>query len=793
MTDLLPRIRASFDEGWRFQLGEAPSAQCLDYDDSAWRRLDLPHDWGVEGGMDQNAPAGAKGGFLPTGVGWYRKEFRFDPAWADRGVFVEFDGVYMNADVWINGRHLGKRPYGYMGFEYELTPFLRAEGKNVLAVRVDNSYHPNSRWYTGSGIYRHVWLTAADKTRIAHWGLYATTPEVSAERATLRARTEIHNGAGAARTVSLRSVLMDSNGRAASETESKLTIAAGETAVFDQSMAVERPALWSPDSPNLHTLRQILSDNGTAIDHLDTAIGFRWLSFDPDSGFACNGKPEKMRGVCEHHDAGCVGAAIPDGVVERRLRILKDMGCNAIRTSHNPPSPVLLDLCDRMGFFVMDEAFDKWREGPNGYPGNFEQWWRRDLSDFLKRDRNHPCVVLWSVGNEVQERGKPEGAALAREMVAQVHAEEPTRLVTCGCNSIEICNQSGFAQAFDVAGYNGGGGSVFQYESDHRRFPKRIFVATEVPHSLATRGEYRSLSWNRDSKQKPEPPKWPVPDLTAKEVFPETGPQYCSSYDNASVRISARDAWRLTRDYPFMTGEFRWTGFDYLGETPGWPLRSYNYGVIDTCGFPKDTYFMYRSQWNPAPTLHVFPHWTHPGKEGVEIPIVCYSNCETVELFLDGRSLGERSMAGRMDLVWLVAYAPGEIRAIGKTGGKTILETAIRTAGPAASVKAICDNTKLRADGRDVAHIEASIVDAAGVVVPNSAHRVRFSVEGPARLIGVDNGDPASREPLKGRSVPAFHGLCLAIAQAEKKAGAIAVAVESDGLAPAQIRLMAEE
>jgi len=783
---MIPNAAASsrrmlFDADWLFHLGDLEGAHAPGLDDGRWRRLDLPHDWSIEGAIAEDNPCGARGGFFPGGLGWYRKRFDAPEAWAGKAVAIEFDGVYWHSDVWINGRHLGHRPNGYVSFRYDLTDHLNIGGPNVLAVRVDNSRQPNSRWYTGSGIYRHLWLTVTDRLHVGHWGISITTPEVRDDAATVAVGAAVRNETDAAAAVTLRSTVLDPSGQAVAEAVSTEELLAGGEDNFEHVMAIPAPALWHPEAPNLYTLRSEVLRDEAVVDAVETPFGVRSAVFDPDRGLLLNGRPLKMRGVCEHHDAGCVGAAAPDAVLARRLRILKDMGCNAVRTAHNPPSPVLLEMCDRMGLLVIDEAFDEWvtAKTPHGYSTLFEPWWHRDLGDWILRDRNHPCVILWSVGNEVREQFTPAGVEIARQLVDAIHRLDPTRPVTCGCNWREG-EEVWIASEFDVVGINGGGGGCFQYANYHRDNPGWKLYASEVPHTLQTRGVYQSVSHYRDKN--PHGGVRKTPDLAEPEVFGGIDPNYRSSYDNAYVRVNCRDSWAATREHDFLAGEFRWSGFDYLGESIRWPCRCWNFGIIDLCGFPKDSYYFYQSRWTADPMVHILPHWTWPGKEGVAIPVVAYSNCEEVELLLNDHSLGRKSMAGKMDLTWRVPYQPGTLEAVAYNAGQAVAEKRYATAGPPAAVRLTPDRRAIAPDGRDVVHVTAEIVDAAGNMVPHAEDRVHFDVTGPGRIIGVDNGNPIDHDPVKADHRKAFFGLCLAIVQSTGQAGAVTIAATSGAL-----------
>jgi beta-galactosidase len=706
------------------------------------------------------------------------------PAGANgKRVFIEFDSISMNGEVWINGHRLGKRPYAYLSHHYDLTGHLDPAGDNVLAVRVDNSLQPSSRWYTGSGIYRHVWLTQTDPLRVAHWGTQVSTPVVDEHRAVVAVATTVRNDHDAAKQVSVMQTIVDAGGKSLTATWKNADVPAGARVVLNQELEIAKPALWSPESPALYTVRTVVRDGKRVADRHDTPLGIRTVRFDPDEGLFLNGKSVIMKGMCNHHDLGPLGAALWDDALERRLRMLKEMGCNAVRTAHNPPCPELLHLCDRMGFLVINETFDEWRRGwafengtlvasrtnkgkaRYGYNRIFDQWAERDLTDHLRRDRNHPSVIMWSIGNEVpeaQKHGEVETVKWLRELCRKL---DPTRPVTLGCNFMAGANETGFPEFLDVVGYNGGGGSCFQYEADHTRFPERRIYASEVPHSFQTRGEYRTRSRYREPKHQP-------PHLTEEELFPETDGYYESSYDNAGVRISARDSWRLTKTLPFVAGEFRWTGFDYLGESGGWPRVIGNFGIIDICNFPKDTYFFYQSQWAGTPVAHLLPHWSWPGREGVPIPVWCYTNAERVELFLNGESLGHRGFTKENDmhLEWLVPYAPGELKAVASRDGEVVATSIRRTAGAPARIALDADRTGLERGGRKLSYVTVRIEDADGNVAPKAANWVKFSVSGPGRLLAVGNGDPLSHESFQSTTVRTFNGLALAIIASDPEA-----------------------
>lgn len=793
------RERWCIDREWRFSTGDFPAARGTTFDDAEWRLLDLPHDWSVEATTHPDFPTGSSGGFFPGGLAWYRKTLDIPTDLGDRRVLIEFDGVYMNSEVWCNGQFVGRRPYGYSSFCYDLTPYVNPGEPAVLAVRVDNSRQKNSRWYSGSGIYRHVWLTLASPVRVAHWGTFVTTPRVSAKSARVECEVTVLNQRADEAEIDIGGTLIGPDGtEVGSSPPVPCRVAGGESAEATLAFEVTHPQLWSPDSPALYTVRATVASAGTVVDEVPTPCGLRTLRFDAETGFSLNGESLKMKGVNEHHDAGCLGAAVPDDVVRRRFRILKEMGCNAIRVAHNPASPTFLDLCDEMGFLVVEDAFDEWRAGktPFGYQLYWDQWWERDLVDMIRRDRNHPCIALWSVGNEIKElrKGRPEGGVILRELREVCHREDPTRLMTCGCCNSRTTLAAGFGSLMDVFGYNGGGGGCFDYEKDHATYPDMPMFASEVPHTLQTRDVYRTRTWYRDLVRNPNVERIDVPPLTDEEVFTEFDPHYQSSYDNAMVRISAIDSWRRTRDLPYVCGEFRWTGFDYLGECYAWPAKSWNFGVIDLCGFPKDTFHFYRSQWTDEPMVHLLPHWTWPGlDEGTTIPVVVYTNCERVELSLNGESLGEKTRDDQaMMLRWDVPYRPGTLKAVGRRGGLETAECARETAGEPAALQIECDEQTARADGTGIVHACVSVVDTQGRVVPHAGPDVTLGVCGPARLIGLENGDPLDATNYKLDHRRAFNGRMLAVVQAGDDPGIIKISAHADGLASATATVTAD-
>jgi len=784
------RVRTSLDFDWRFIQEDVGGAEAINFNDSQWRQLDVPHDWSIEGSYDEANPSGIRGAFLPAGIGWYRKSLSIEEFEADDKFFVEFDGVYMNSDVWINGQHLGKRPYGYISFSYDLTPYLK-KGKNVLAVRVDHSKAPSGRWYTGSGIYRHVWLTRTKNVYVPQWGTFVTTPVANENEAEVNLDIKIKNESGVKCKALVRSIILDEQGDEVTVNETIVKLV--DAVNLSQQFKVHSPKLWSPEQPYMYSIiSHVLVDN-KVVDQYTTPLGIRSIELKGGKGFFLNGQSIKFKGLSNHHDAGPVGAAVPDDVLYKRLKLLKEMGCNALRTTHNPFSPTFYNMCDTMGFMVMDEIFDGWLKpkAKHDYGHYFAEWWQRDLSDCIKRDRNHPSVVMWSIGNEV-----PDFTAEQQLTVVDFLKKlDKTRPITQG--------RGHSSPHTDMAGFNGNGECKGVLEAYHEEHPDKAIVGTEMTHTLQTRGVYRSQTWYRTKDnpapwEKPvhfkrlEPKVYKIPHLTEEEVFTGITKKYQSSYDNSIVRIGVRDDWNRVEEYDFYTGNFRWTGFDYLGESFGWPARTANFGIIDLAGFPKDHYYLYQSLWSDKPMVHLLPHWTHPGKEEVEIPVVVYTNCQSAELFLNGQSLGEKTMGKERQLVWMVPYEGGEITAVAKTHKGEVVKKTFRTAGEAAQLKLIADKETVKANRTDVVHFNAQICDKEGVMLPDANDLIEFEISGPAKLLGVENGDILD---LSAHKVPArkvFKGKCLLLLQTTDATGIIEVIATSNQLKSGRIRVKVE-
>jgi beta-galactosidase len=781
------RQRLSMDPGWRFILGDPAGAEQPGFDDHQWRRLDLPHDWSIEGAPRQDAPGGGGMGYYPAGVGWYRKAFRAPDGSRGQYVWLEFDGIYMNSDVWINGVHLGRRPYGYIGFAYDVSRHL-VPGVNVVAVRVDNSRQPNSRWYTGSGIYRHVWLTTVAPLHVGHWGTYLTTRVVDSAGADIVVRTRVDNDGAVPRRGVLRSVMLDSAGREVARTETPFSVPAGQHVELEQRLRIAAPRLWSVETPYLYALRSEVGDGARTDDLTTTTFGVRTLAYDPDRGFLLNGRRVKMRGVNLHHDAGALGAAVPERVWQRRLELLKAMGANAIRTSHNPPAPEFLDLCDRLGFLVMAEAFDEWTIGKvaEGYHQYFAEWSERDVTDFVHRDRNHPSIVLWSAGNEIGEQSTPDGAPVLRRLVDIFHREDPTRPVTTGNDQIVADGHPAtlaFLNSEDVVGYN-------YVDRWHER---------------------RELFAEQDRHDHPD---WRMIGTESGSIFQSFDERYSLGADSAVVRpnynsgmLQAERLWKWVTLHDYFAGNFMWTGIDYLGEST-WPFKGFGSGAMDIIGHPKDAYYLYQSLWTDRPVLHLFPHWNWAGRAGQVIPVLAYTNCSSVELFLNGRSLGEKrrefpaqgtsggwntyaeprvnATTNDLHLSWDVPYEPGVLRAVGKKRDGTVAcEAQVRTAGPPAAIRLSVDRDTMTAAPGDVAHVTFEIVDSAGTVVPISDTLVGFTVTG-GSILALDNGDLADHDPYRSDRRHAFNGRGLAILGASQP-GQVRLTASANGLAPASV------
>ncbi len=789
-------------------LGEIVSYTQRNFDDGSWRHLDLPHDWGVEGPFKQEYPG--ETGKLPWwGVGWYRKHFTAAPGDRGKQFYLDVDGAMAYATVWLNGRFVGGWPYGYASFELDLTPYIEFGGDNVIAIRLDNP-PDSSRWYPGGGIYRNVWLLKTAPVHVSHWGTFVTTPEVSQSAATVNVKVSIDNNSATAANVKVSTQTYELvNGQKTGKPISSsvpitTTIAAGASNGSTTTMRVTNPKLWNLQTPNLYTTVTTVEQDGKTIDVQETNFGIRTIKFDVDRGFLLNGEHVRINGVCDHHDLGPLGAALNTRALERQLELLKQMGVNAIRTSHNPPAPELLELCDRMGILVMDEAFDAWRRGKkkNDYHLVFDDWHEKDLRAQVRRDRNHPSVILWSIGNEIGEQGNAEGHKLAAELAAIVHAEDLTRPVTAGANN-QNAGYNGFQKTVDVFGVNYKPTEYGAFRSINSNLP---LFASETASTVSSRGEYFFPVIEDKSRGKADfqvssydlyAPPWAFP--------PDT-------------------EFRGLDEFPFTGGEFVWTGFDYLGEpTPyggdsGTPLsfsdpavqatmnaqlrqsgkitvpsRSSYFGIIDLAGFKKDRFHIYQARWRPDfPMAHILPHWNWPERVGQVTPVHVYTSGDEAELFLNGRSLGRKKRAQyEYRLRWEdVKYEPGELKVVAYKNGKRWAEDVMKTTGPAAGLTLQADRATVNADGRDLSFVTVTIADENGLLVPRSKNRIHFTLSGPGEIVATDNGDATNLESFQAKERNAYNGLCLAIVRTKAgQAGQIKLKAQADGLTGGEITI----
>jgi len=778
------RDRQCFDSDWRFFLGDSVQMADAAYDDSWWRQLDVPHDWAREGDFFVGNPSGAGGGALPGGIGWYRKHFTLGKI---EKVFIEFDGVYMNSTVFVNGQKVGFRPYGYSSFEYDITPYVR-EGSNVVAVKVDNSDQPNSRWYSGCGIYRHVWLTKTSPVYVRHWGVFANASVVKG-----KGRVEV-------------SVDLEGQGSVENELIAPDGQVVGRSKGQKSVISLSRPLLWSCETPHMYKVRTIVKAGGRVVDTYETTTGFRSFRFDAKTGFWLNGKNFKLNGVCEHHDFGCLGAALNEDALHRKLTKLKAMGVNSVRSSHNPPAPELLNMCDTMGLIVMDESFDMWRrkKTQNDYARFFDEWHERDLSDLVLRDRNHPSILMWSIGNEVLEQWSSaeadtlsleqanlilnaghdastlakDGELSVQSLLTQHLAEivrryDTSRPITAGCNEPDPGNHLFKSGAIDIIGFN----YHHQWAKDvPTNFPGKPFIFSESVSALQTRGYYMMPS---DSIFVAPKAWW----------LPYTDPTYmCSAYDNMHAAWSSthEETWDVVKHTPYVGGQYIWTGFDYIGEpTPyGFPARSSYFGIIDLAGFPKDSYYMYQSEWTSKPMLHLFPHWNWV--PGDYIDMWCYFNqADEVELFINGVSQGVKRKSVSKDdplcteyhVGWRVVFDPGEVKAVSRKDGKVVCEQTIRTAGAPARIRLTKDY-----QGKETTFITAEVVDKDGNLCPWAEDMIYFIGEGDGGILGTDNGCQTSMERFTAPQRKAFFGKCMVVVK-----GNGSITAKSATLAPAVI------
>lgn len=775
-----------FNKDWKFYLGNDSLASQVFYDDSRWRKLSLPHDWSIESNFSKDYPSTTQGGALPGGVGWYRKTFTVPSSAKNKNVLIEFDGVYKNSEVWINGHFLGKRPNGYVSFFYDLTDFiLPSPQNNVIAVKVDNSQQPDSRWYSGSGIYRNVKLVTTNKISIGYLGTFISTEKVSGTSARVRLQLTIDIPIESKDKLVASTIIYTKDGKIVANKKELLPISQYTPYTLVQQFLIKQPALWSTDNPNLYKAVTTIYQNNIAVDDYPTFFGIRYFDFDSKNGFSLNGKPMKIHGVCMHHDLGALGAAFNIHAAKRQLRILKEMGCNAIRFSHNPPATEMLDLCDQMGFLVIDEAFDMWQKRKNrfDYHLDFKKWHKVDIEAMVLRDRNHPSVIMWSIGNEIREQFDSTGTSITRVLVSIVKNVDPTRPVTIALT--ETFPEKNFitkANALDVLGFNY---KDYDYAALTTRFPGHKFIASETASALATRGVYQFPS---DSIR-----IWP-PNFRVQDTFTANKDFTSAAYDNTHAYWgnTHERSWLAVKNNPHIAGAFVWSGFDYLGEPmpyPKFPARSSYYGIIDLAGFPKDVYYMYQSEWSNKPVLHLFPHWNWMAGELVDV-WAYHNNADEVELFLNGRSLGKKKKNdSTLHVMWRVPFEAGTLKAQSSKNGKIVLSKEIKTAGQPARIQLVADKTNLKASGNDLSFITVKIVDRQGNLVPYADNLIEFKITGNGKIVGTDNGYQADTISLQSNKRNCWKGLALAIIQSSEKKGNITLIATSAGLPIASIIL----
>ena len=772
-----------FDNNWRFHKGGALGAEEPSFNDSGWRVIDLPHDWSIEDLPGTDSPFNAdaisqvNGGFTTGGTGWYRKTFTIPKELTDKQFIIMFEGVYMNADVWLNGEFLGNHPYGYTSFWFDISGKIRFDKENVLAVKVKNEGE-NSRWYSGSGIYRHVWLNIVSPVHFEPWGICITTPQVSQEEAIINIKTSLVNKTTKVSTITIVTKVFNSSGEQKAEIKTVKTIEPGATPEIAGELTLNKPSLWSPDSPVLYKAISEIYDSESLVDKVETTFGIRSISFDSSRGFLLNGKPVKLKGGCVHHDNGILGSKAYDRAEERRVELLKSNGFNAIRSSHNPPSPAFLDACDRLGMFVIDESFDMWKEGKNPYDYHlyFNDWWKKDIESMILRDRNHPSVILWSIGNEIPNSQAPEVVETAKILAGYIRLLDTTRPVTSAVNDLRPVKDPYFA-VLDVAGYNyASGGDHNQknlYEMDHDRLPQRIIVGTE------------------------------------------------------SYPLEAFGSWMDVVDHPYVIGDFVWTAFDYIGEASiGWrgyfqkqdffPWNLAYCGDLDICGWKRAQSYYRDALWNenkisvwvtpPQPSFALNPErqswskwhwndvvddWNWKGNEGKIMNVNIYSSCKEVELFLNGKSLGKKTTDRSTKYIaeWQVAYEPGTLKAIGYDGKKQVNTAELHTAGAPSLIRLTADRNKIRSDGKDLSYITVELTDNEGIRNPKADNTVSFEIEGPGSIAGVGNANPVSLESFQLPRRKAWHEKCMVIVKSDTNAGKIHLKAASTGLKSANLEI----
>ena len=798
----------SFNDGWKFHKGAAAGASENDFDDSDWRTLDLPHDWAIEGPFDSSY--NARSGGLPFhGIGWYRKQFDVPNSAKGKHVTLHFDGAMNNTKVWLNGELIGDRPNGYIGFSVDLSPHLNFGGSNVIAVQLSPEDF-SSRWYPGAGIYRNTWLEMNNEIHVPKWGTFITTPNISENEASVHILTEIKSIADKDKVIHLQSVIYDPNNKEVANIKSRVQTKQNSTIEAIQTTIIETPMLWDVDTPNLYKSITTILQGDTVLDTYKTTFGIRTIAYGADFGFKLNDKKTRFKGVCLHHDLGPLGAAVNKRATERQLEIMQEMGVNAIRTSHNPPSPEQVQLCDQMGLMIQVEAFDVWQtpKVKNDYSKYFDKWHEQDLRDMIRTYRNSPSVVMWSIGNEIMEQAhKTKGREIAHKLAGICRDEDSSRPVTAGFNYYPAPINNGLAEALDLVGWNY---KPRKYEEVVKKHPDWIIYGSETASTVSSRGTYHLPIEKYEKHESLE--------ITSYDFI---GPPWAYPPD---IEFEALEKT------PNNLGEFIWTGFDYLGEpTPfggkdnstngywngDWPARSSYFGAVDLCGLKKDRFYLYQSQWTTAPMVHVLPHWNWEGNEGEIIPVVSYTNAEEVELFVNGKSFGKkrkgmdkapipinfidweggRYMSTFMSpyrLMWEVPYQPGSIEVVAYNNGQTVAKKLVNTAGKPAKIELEPDRTILNADGQDISFIKVRITDKNGNLCPNADNLVKFKVSDLGSIAAVGNGDPASTEPFQSNQRNAFNGLCMLMIKSAEKAGKITIQANADGLEAALVTVITE-
>ncbi|WP_299553147.1 beta-galactosidase GalB [Seonamhaeicola sp.] len=790
-----------FNKAWLFQKDSNPGAETINFDDSDWQKVTLPHDWSIEGPFDSKYNA-RTGGLPVHGIGWYRKHFTIDKSLEGKQISVEFDGAMSNSKVYLNGHYIGERPYGYIGFEFDLTEYINFGGDNVIAVRLAPE-DLSMRWYAGAGIYRNVRLKINNPIHIPQWGTYITTPKVAEGNADVNIETTIKNTSGSSTEAILITVIKDAGGHVVTESESTVILDANSEKVVSETAQISNVTLWDINKSYLYTAHSSIRIRNDIVDAYETPFGVRTIEFNTQDGFLLNGKKVIFNGVCMHHDLGPLGAGVNYRATERQMQIMQSMGVNALRTSHNPPSPEMLEVCDKLGIVVIDEAFDEWKIGkvPNGYHKYFDEWHEKDLRDMIKRDRNHPSVIMWSIGNEILEQGKPDGWKLTKHLTDICHDEDHTRPTTVGFNYYPAPFKNKLANYVDIVGMNYWPTTYSKIVEEN---PEMIVYGSETSSQTSSRGIYHLPI---EFKEKHETNHVSSYDVTV-------GPPWAYAPD---IEFDALE------QQPNSLGEFVWTGFDYLGEpTPyggrdnstngywndDWPSRSSYFAPVDLCGFPKDRYYLYQSQWTSEPMVHVLPHWNWEGQEGDMIPVFSYTNCDEVELFVNGKSFGKKVKGKdfteipseyhefekgmyktKYRLSWHLPYQPGSIKVVAYKAGKEAATKEIKTAGKPAKIKLEADRSSITADGKDLSFISVSVLDENGNLCPKADNLINFKVEGAGTLAAVGNGDQTSLASFRAPQRKAFSGKCLLIVKSEETGGTINITTSSDGLADKTISI----